>query len=424
MFTTFGPAETFNASLPGGSVGAGVLGGFPVADGGITLAYAFTPSVSAQLSRVDLGMEYVYSAENSPGPANLAVAIAADRAGVPGTAIETIQITGVLGSIASAPGIVSANSVLRPFLQAGARYWLVFAPPDLRNTTIFWLLSPRQNLKVLSTSKLQNTSWERSNYESVLAFGVFGIGSAGPQPAIAAGGVVDAAGFRATISPGSWISIFGMNLSPGTRSWQAPDFIGDTLPISLDGIAVQVDGYSAAVSFVSPGQINAQVPDGLGPGAVTVQVITPGGPSGLGQVDAEQFAPNFFTFSSGGTSYVAATFADGTIVGKSGLLGAGVPTRAAKPGDVISLWGTGFGPTTPSVPAGILFSGAAPLSASGQIGIAFGNIPAVVQFAGLSEAGLYQFNVVVPEVPDGDQPITAQIGGVPTQQPVYLTIQQ
>jgi hypothetical protein len=32
--------------------------------------------------------------------------------------------------------------------------------------------------------------------------------------------------------------------------------------------------------------------------------------------------------------------------------------------------------------------------------------------------------VVVPEVPDGDQPITAQIGGVPTQQPVYLTIQQ
>jgi uncharacterized protein (TIGR03437 family) len=91
---------------------------------------------------------------------------------------------------------------------------------------------------------------------------------------------------------------------------------------------------------------------------------------------------------------------------------------------VISLWGTGFGPTTPSVPAGILFSGAAPLSASGQIGIAFGNIPAVVQFAGLSEAGLYQFNVVVPEVPDGDQPITAQIGGVPTQQPVYLTIQQ
>jgi hypothetical protein len=105
MFTTFGPAETFNASLPGGSVGAGVLGGFPVADGGITLAYAFTPSVSAQLSRVDLGMEYVYSAENSPGPANLAVAIAADRAGVPGTAIETIQITGVLGSIASAPGL-------------------------------------------------------------------------------------------------------------------------------------------------------------------------------------------------------------------------------------------------------------------------------------------------------------------------------
>jgi uncharacterized protein (TIGR03437 family) len=47
-----------------------------------------------------------------------------------------------------------------------------------------------------------------------------------------------------------------------------------------------------------------------------------------------------------------------------------------------------------------------------------------VLFAGLSEAGLYQFNVIVPEVPDGDQLLTAQVQGVSTQQAVYLTIQQ
>ena len=424
LFTTFGPAETFNSALPGPSVGAGVLGGFPVADGGITLAYAFTPSVSAYLSRVDLGMKYVYSADRANGPANLDVAIAADRAGIPGAAIETIPITGALGGIASAVGIVSANSILQPFLQAGTQYWLVVAPPDLRNTTFQWFLSPQPNLRILSTSRLQNMSWDRSNYGAALAFGVYGMQSAGPQPVVGAAGVVDAAGFRATISPGSWISIFGTNLSVSTRSWQASDFVGNALPLSLDGVAVLIGGYSAAVSYISPGQINAQVPDGAGPGTATVQVITSTGPSGLGQVDAEQWAPNFFTFSSGGVSYVAATDADGSIAGKSGLFGNGVPARPAKPGDVISLWGTGFGPTTPSVPAGLLFSGAAPLPASDQLTIAVGNVPATVLFAGISEAGLYQFNVIVPEVPDGDQLVSAQVQGVSTQPAVYLTIQQ
>jgi uncharacterized protein (TIGR03437 family) len=370
-------------------------------------------------------MEYKFDPVKASGPANLDVAIAADYGGLPGAAIETIHLTDALGSIPNAMGIVSANSALQPFLQAGVQYWVVAAPPDLRNTVFQWLLTAQPNVKGLSIDRSSNMPWQgRPAYETALAFGVYGMQSAGKQPAVAAGGVVDAASFRATISPGSWISIFGTNLSSVARSWQASDFIGDTLPLSLDGVAVLIGGYSAAVSYISPGQINAQVPDGAGPGMVTVQVITAAGPSGLGQVDAEQWAPSFFTFSSGATSYVAATYEDGTIAGKSGLLGSGVLTRPAMPGDVISLWGTGFGPTTPSVPAGVLFSAAAPLPASDQLVIAIGDVPATVLFAGLSEAGLYQFNVIVPEVPDGDQLLTAQVQGVSTQQAVYLTIQQ
>jgi len=425
LFSTFGPAETFNTALPGPSVGAGVLGGFPVADGGIILAAAFTPSASGYLSRVDLGIEYKFDPVKASGPANLDVAIAADYGGLPGAAIETIHLTDALGSIANAMGIVSANSAIRPFLQGGVQYWVVAAPPDVRNTVFQWLLTAQPNVKGLSIGRNSNVPWQgRPAYETALAFGVYGIQSAGPQPAVGAGGVVDAAGFRATISPDSWVSIFGTNLSASTRSWQASDFVGNALPLSLDGVAVLIGGYPAAVSYISPGQINAQVPDGAGPGMVAVQVIAPTGPSGLGQVDAEPWAPNFFTFSSGGTSYVAATYADGSIVGKSGLFGNGVPARPAMPGDVISLWGTGFGPTTPSVPAGVLFSGAAPLPTSDQLAIAIGDVPATVLFAGLSETGLYQFNVIVPEVPDGDQLVTAQVQGVSTQQTLYLTIQQ
>jgi uncharacterized protein (TIGR03437 family) len=416
LFTTFGPAETFNATLPGLSVGAGVLGGFPVADGGITLALGFTPSVSANLSRVDLGMKYVYSADRADGPANLDVTIATDEWGLPGGAIEIIHITGALGSVPLAVGIVSATSVLQTLLQAGTQYWLVVAPPDLRNTTFEWLPSPLQYLAVPSTSRMQNTPYYGFQYGPALAFAVYGIESAGPQPIVADGGVVDAASFRPTVSPGSWISIFGTNLSPDTRSWQASDFVGDALPLSLDGVGVLIGGISAAVSYISPVQINVQVPDGAGPGMATVQVNTPAGPTGVAQVNAQTLAPSFFTISSGGVSYVAATYADGTIVGKG--------TRPAKPGDSISLWGTGFGPTTPAVAAGSIFSGAAPLPAWEPLVITVGNVAAGVEFAGLSGAGLYQFNIIVPEVPDGDQLITAQLNGVSTQQPVYLTIQQ
>jgi hypothetical protein len=82
LFSSFGPAETFS-SVPGPSVGAGVLGGFPVADGGITMAVAFTPTVSAQLSRVDFGMEYFYDPNKANGPASLDVEIAPDRGDSP-----------------------------------------------------------------------------------------------------------------------------------------------------------------------------------------------------------------------------------------------------------------------------------------------------------------------------------------------------
>jgi len=418
IFNTFGPAETFNSAVPGASVGAGTLGGFPA--GGITLAVAFTPAVSANLSRVDLGMQYVYVAAKSTGAPNLNVTIASDDSGSPGAAVETIAVTGALSGIPNAVGIVSANSVSQPFLTAGTRYWLIVAPPDLRDTTFDWYLNS-QGVELPSTDGSTGT-FEAPYPNTAPVFAVFGTQNIGYQPDIAAGGVVDAASFRPAISPGSWFSIFGTNLSPKTRSWQTVDFLNGALPLSLSGVAVQVNGIPAAVSYISPGQINAQVPDGVGPGAVTVQVITPAGTSSLAQVNAGSVAPGFFTYAAGGATYVAATFPDGTIVGTGGTLPNGVATRPAKPGDVISLWGTGFGPTAPNVAAGSLFSGAAPLIAADQPSIMTGDVPASVQFAGLAEAGLYQLNVTVPDLPDGNQPIVAQIAGSSTQQRVYLTI--
>jgi uncharacterized protein (TIGR03437 family) len=414
LFNTFGPGETFLAAEPGASVGAGVLGGFPVADGGISIGYAFTPTATANLSRVDLGMSYTYDPMKASGPADLDITVASDEGGQPGATIETIQLTGVLGSIPSAPGIVSAYSVTQPLLHEGVQYWLLVAPPDLRNTTFDWRISPQQGLKVPMTSKLAGPYWETANLNTALAYAVFGTQNSGARASVAAGGLVDAASFRAAISAGSWMTIFGSNLSSTTRSWQAADFVGNTLPITLDGVSVQVNGYPAAVSYISPGQINAQVPDGVGTGTATVQVITPAGGSALGQVAAQAYAPGFFTFGSGGAVFVAATNADGTVVG---------PNQPAHPGDMVSLYASGFGPTTPGVASGQMFSGAAPLTEASELTVTIGNIAATVQFAGMSAAGLYQFNLAVPNLPDGNQPVVAQIQGFATQTPVNLTVQ-
>src|ERR1041384_6972056 len=97
-------------------------------------------------------------------------------------------------------------------------------------------------------------------------FRFLAVPSAGASPAIRpVKGVVSASAFGGfeTIAPGSWIEIYGSNLAPVTRPWQTSDFTGDAAPTSLDGVSVTINGRRAFLSYISPGQVNAQVPAGL-----------------------------------------------------------------------------------------------------------------------------------------------------------------
>jgi uncharacterized protein (TIGR03437 family) len=118
---------------------------------------------------------------------------------------------------------------------------------------------------------------------------------------------------------------------------------------------------------------------------------------------------------------VAALHADYTYVGKPGLI-AGVTSTPAKPGETILIYGTGFGPTNPPLPCAQLVTTPAVLTNSVQVTI--GGVAAPVAYAGLVGAVLYQFNVTVLNVPDGDAAVVGQIGGVQTQTGVSITIQQ
>jgi uncharacterized protein (TIGR03437 family) len=125
-------------------------------------------------------------------------------------------------------------------------------------------------------------------------------------------------------------------------------------------------------------------------------------------------------FDPGGRRYEAALDADGTYAGSPGLSGSADTCRPVRPGERGPLYPTGFGASRPPVPVDVVFQGPSPLAS--PVTIRVGEAAAVVEFEGISGVGLYRFNIVVPDVPDGDQSVVAQIGGAFSQVGVFLTV--
>ena len=237
-------------------------------------------------------------------------------------------------------------------------------------------------------------------------------------PRIASGGVVNAASFLPGMASGAWMSIFGTNLATSTRLWRPADFQGNSMPRSLDGVQVLVDGVLAPVQFIGPGQVNFQAPSNTATGWVRVEIRSRTG-TDFAYVFSSRESPGFFAFDSDGQ--VAALHPDGVPVGNAGA-GATYAARPASVGEVLAIYGTGFGPTTPDVPSGEVFTGVATLASQANLIVTIGGQTAQVRFAGLTGAGLNQINVVVPALAAGTHEIVASIAGSPTQYSGKLTV--
>jgi uncharacterized protein (TIGR03437 family) len=241
-------------------------------------------------------------------------------------------------------------------------------------------------------------------------------------PSISAGGIVPVYSSSNTIQPGEWVSIYGTNLASATATWNG------NFPTSLGGTSVTIDGRAAYLSFVSPGQINLQAPDDTATGPVPVTVTTGGG-STTSTVTLAQFAPSFLLLdakhvagiilrSNGSGAYGGGAY---DIIGPTGT-SLGYATVAAKAGDVVELFGTGFGPTSPPVLAGQAFSGTA--ATTSPVNLLVNNVSVPPFFAGLSGAGLDQINLTVPAgLGTGDVPLVATVGGVRTPPGVVISLQ-
>jgi len=232
-------------------------------------------------------------------------------------------------------------------------------------------------------------------------------------------GVVNGASFGDGIAGGSWFTILGQNLSATTRIWNGDDFGGDRLPTQLDGVRVLVNGKSASVYYISPTQINALMPTEFQGQVVTILVANSSGMSIPTLFQSKRFAPALFTIDRD-RRYPAAVFPDGVLAGPPNLLGAGVAMRAARPGEFLAIYGTGFGPTSPIAADGVLVQ--APLRLSTALEITIGGVAVTADFAGLVGSGLYQINLRVPQLPAGDHDITLNVGGSRSQVGLKLTI--
>jgi uncharacterized protein (TIGR03437 family) len=253
-------------------------------------------------------------------------------------------------------------------------------------------------------------------------------GSGGPEISES---IITAGAYGAfdAVTPGTWMEIYGENLAVDTRPWAGSDFNGVNAPTSLDGTTVTVAGEPAVLYYISPGQVNALVPRDVAPGPQPVVVSTHNGTSAPFMLSVNPLEPGLlapYSFIVGGNQYVVALFPNGTFVLPPGAI-SGVTSTQAKPGDTIIVYGIGFGPVTPAVPTDQITEVLNSLTS--PIQIFFGSAPAtaaVLNYRGLAPSfvGLYQFNVVVPNVPSNDlTPITFTLGGIPGTQTLYTAVQ-
>lgn len=255
-----------------------------------------------------------------------------------------------------------------------------------------------------------------------------------PAPSISSNGIVSASAFGAfsNATVGSYIEIYGNNLAGTSRGWTTADFTGSAgtkAPTSLDGVTVTINGVPAFVCFVSPTQVNVQVPIGVPKGKVVPVVVTyRGQPSKPYSLTIDPYEPGLLapaSFKIGSKQYVAAVHgANNALVATSGI--AGVAASPAVPGETIVIYGVGWGDviTTASY-TGEINQSLASLDASVQFSI--GSSTAQVTYSGLSPGlvGVDQFNVVVPaNAPNGDLPVTATLNGTAIAQTLFLPVRK
>jgi uncharacterized protein (TIGR03437 family) len=283
---------------------------------------------------------------------------------------------------------------------------------------VVWILEVAGILRAYDASNLATELYNSSQNSSRDALGAYvkftapmvanGKVYAGTQTALAVYGLLAPAGPSVTIknpaggpagvaAPGSIISIFGSALASSSTG-----ATGYPLSPALAGSSVTVNGLPAPLYYVSASQINAQVPFETPIGGVSLTVTSGGAVAGSALLVVQSTAPGLFV--SDALNHVAALNQDGTVNSDA---------HPASPGDALAVYLTGLGAVDNAVATGAAAT-ATPLSrVTAAVTASIGAQQAQVLFAGLAPgfAGLYQVNILVPQLAPGAYPVQITAGG-------------
>ena len=133
------------------------------------------------------------------------------------------------------------------------------------------------------------------------------------------------------VAPASLVTVFGANLAASTAV--APP---GQLPQTLAGVVVHIGSTYLPILYASPTQINFQLPSDLAAGPQVLTVSSVGMPDVSTNFTVVRDAPGVFPLILNGQSYAITLHEDGTLV---------TPDSPAKIGELLTVYGTGFGPT-------------------------------------------------------------------------------
>jgi uncharacterized protein (TIGR03437 family) len=224
----------------------------------------------------------------------------------------------------------------------------------------------------------------------------------GASSAVSIGGVANAASYLHSYAPGMALSVFGTNLAPSTQTAYALP-----LPLMLAGVSATVNGVPAPLYFVSPLQLNIQIPYETATGTALLAV------SNNGQVATYSFpvsasAPGLYTADQSGSGPIT--------LNPSGNRGQIYTLFVTGVGDVSPPVSTGAGPAGAQVPVPLL-----------AVSVTIGGVAASLQYLGIPSwsVGTLQVNFTVPpNAPLGVQSVVVTVGSASSPAAATFTVSQ
>ena len=242
------------------------------------------------------------------------------------------------------------------------------------------------------------------------------LSSAANAPSYSAASIVQGASqVSGVLAPNSIVTIYGSGLAFDTYSVATGDLEGGNLPLTLGGVMVYANGMSCGLFFVSPTQVNFVIPYIIVDTQITISLARQSLRGPQIRMPAALAAPGIFQWNG---NFAVAQHADGSLIS---------PTSPAHAGEVVVIYATGLGRTSPDILSGNISNLALGIRYASQFQVLFDGIacdPSNVLYAGITPgyAGLYQVNVRLPSGVGPNPAVQLVLAGQSSPAPVRLYV--